>query len=110
MSNETFALLTPVVILLAVAGTAAVMCWDIVRRHPVKKKRPTSPAIGASNLAEPKDRSTMPAAETFENEQLNLQVAARVRENAATTARIVREANQLAASIEGFTKAVTGAK
>ncbi len=110
MSNETFALLTPVVILLAVAGTAALACWDIVRRHPVKKKRHATPAIGASNVDEPKDHSIMHASEVFENEELNRQLATRLRDNAATTAKIVREANQLAASVEGFTKAVTGAK
>lgn len=110
MSNETFALLTPVVILLAVAGTAALACWDIVRRHPVKKKRRATPPIGASNVDGSKDRSTMLGAESSENEELNRQLATRLRDNAAATAKIVREANQLAASVEGFTKAVTGTK
>jgi transposase InsO family protein len=112
MSNETFALLTPLAILAAVLGTGGLLYWDIVRRHPAKKKRPATPAASASDFAEQKDRSssTVTAAETLENEELNRQLATRLRDNAATTARIVREANQLAASVEGFTKAVTGAK
>lgn len=103
MSNETFALLTPVVIFLAVAATAALAYWDIVRRHPVKvkKKRQVDSLPGASG----KTRN-----EISKNDELDQQIAIRLRENAASTAELVREAKQLASSVERFTKAVTGAK
>lgn len=110
MSNETFVILMPLIVLTVMITFGGLLCWDIVRRHPVKKKRPATVAAGSSDDAEPSKRTAVPGSEILENEELNLQLATRVRENAATTARIVREANQLAASIEGFTKAVTGAK
>lgn len=98
MSNETFALLAPFVIFLAVAGTATLVYWDIVRRHPVKSKK-TRRVVG-SHIS----------TETSATDELNQRIAIRLQENAVSTERIVREANQLASSVERFTKAVTGAK
>jgi hypothetical protein len=110
MSNETFALLTPIAILVAVVGTGGLLYWDIVRRHPAKKKRSGVSPVGASHHSEPGQRTTVPGVDVLENEELNPLLAARLQENAAATARIVREANQLALSVERFTKAITRAK
>ena len=102
MSNETFAILTPLVVLIAMMAAGGLLYWDIVRRHPVKstKKR----RVDGSRA------SAATHAETSKNDELNRQIAIRLQENAVSTEKIVREANQLASSVERFTKAVTGAK
>ncbi len=102
MSNASFAVLTPLVVLVVMSVAGGLFYWDIVRRHPVK-----------STKARRVDGSRASAAthsETSEDDEVNQQIALRLQENAVSTARIVREANQLASSVERFTKAVTGAK
>jgi hypothetical protein len=102
MSNEAFALLTPVVILAAVAGAGGLFYWDIVRRHPVQSTK--------TRRVDGSRASAGTQAEIFEDDEPDQRMALRLQENAASTARIVREANQLASSVERFTKAISSAK
>jgi hypothetical protein len=36
MTNELFAMLMPIILLLAMAGAGGVLFWEIKRRHPIR--------------------------------------------------------------------------
>jgi hypothetical protein len=51
MTNETLALLTPVLVAVAMTVTGGIVAWLVSKRHPVKKKTTQDAAARAADYA-----------------------------------------------------------